>query len=540
MKVSMRKQKLINGGVRILSALFLVFITAAVVLYQKGYYDFTFIERPHSAPSETGSVQTETVTTGKNEETEAPVHTGVAVSDTTPVIPPPDEMGKTAAEVLLALPTLENAEAEGYEAQSGGTYDATWQLARVPLAYDNPLYSYSKYRARSLRVIEYNRNCIVTSEIYRNTARPAVMAKNGYLIVDNEGVSLSLYDANGTLLLENYGEKAYALTELRTKDGRAIFMHTEYETQLTHKPIMIADEYTGRPKESGRYEDAESEVTVEVYTYFTLKADGTFATLDASVVDEAKKKGVIFDAPTDYGTSESNIEVYKNEYSPRYGYRDKTTGKPILYATYLWAHEFRDGYGICSDGRELFVINEQGETVYSVGCQDPDIFFTVNEMTYPDTNGIEALGCYYFDHGLTRVRMRPNLITYAAYYYIKTDDYTTLIDINGNEFEIPGGYTLEGYSDGILLLKKKGENLYGYMSYRGEWIVEPEYSYARPFVMGLGVIGKNGTEIGIVDTNGDLVVPMVFDYISDISKGSVAMHDAETGWSVCLFMAKDG
>jgi hypothetical protein len=134
--------------------------------------------------------------------------------------------------------------------------------------------------------------------------------------------------------------------------------------------------------------------------------------------------------------------------------------------------------------------------------------------------------------------MRPNLVTYMTYYYIKTADYNTLIDIRGNEFQIPGGYTLESYSDGVLLLKKQDEALYGYMNYKGEWIVEPEYSYARPFVMGLGVIGDKDGKKGIVNTEGAFVVPMTFDKISDISKGTIALYDTSVGWSVLRLMAK--
>ena len=364
------------------------------------------------------------------------------------------------------------------------------------------------------------------------------MVRNGYLIVDNGDKTLSLYDKSGTLLLKDYDETAYALTDLRTVDGEAIFMQTKLEAQLIHKPIYTNDPYTGRPKFSGEYEEEESEEIVEIYTYYTLQKDGTWKTLDIATVNAAKASvGVIFDAPTDYGKSDGNIEVYQSE-GGRYGYRDKTTGKPIVYASYQWAYEFREGYGICFNGRELVFFNEKGDAVYTVGSHAPDIFFTANELTYPDTNGIEALGCYYFDHGLTRVRMRPNLVTYMTYYYIKTADYTTLIDAQGKEFQIPGGYTLEGYSNGILLLKKVDEELYGYMNNKGEWIVWPEYSYARPFVMGLGVIGNEDGKKGIVNTDGEFVIDMVFDEISDISSGTVILYDESIGWNICRLVSK--
>ena len=546
MKTPKQKQQIITWSIRVLSMLLLALIVAAVILYQKGYYDFTFIERPIKEATEvTEKIESDVATADTQElgttvpdnetvapETEAP-------TDPHPTVAVPSPSTTTAKEVLGALPLLSDAQTDGYTAQSGGTYDASsWVIAKMPFDYDGTKYAYSRHDVRGLRVTEYNRTCIVTSEVTKSALRPAIMARNGYLIVDNGDKTLSLYDENGDLLLEAYDEETYALTDLRTADGKAIFMQTTVEIQMLRKPIYTKDPYTGRPKESGEYEEKESKCAVKVYTYYTLNEDGTWKKLDIASVNEAKRVGVIYDAPTDYGKSDCDIEVYASAGGDRFGYRNKTTGKPIVYAMYVWAREFHDGYGVCFNGRELVVYNEQGEKVYSVGCHEPEIFFTANEVTFPDTNGLEALGCYYFDHGLMRVRMRPNLVTYMTYYYIKTADYNTLIDIRGNEFQIPGGYTLESYSDGVLLLKKQDEELYGYMNYKGDWIVQPEYSYARPFVMGLGVIGDKDGKKGIVNTEGAFVVPMTFDKISDISKGTIALYDTSVGWSVLRLMAK--
>ena len=64
------------------------------------------------------------------------------------------------------------------------------------------------------------------------------------------------------------------------------------------------------------------------------------------------------------------------------------------------------------------------------------------------------------------------------------------------------------------------------------------YTYAGPFSEGLCVLGYEGGKCGMIDTEGNVVIPFVFDYISDVSGGRIALYESSIGWSVIQKMVK--
>lgn len=100
---------------------------------------------------------------------------------------------------------------------------------------------------------------------------------------------------------------------------------------------------------------------------------------------------------------------------------------------------------------------------------------------------------------------------------------------DGTLYDVPGGYTVKAYSDGVFLLEKNG--LYGFMDYTGSWIAQPIYDYAEPFSEGLAVIGS-GNKRGVIDTSGRFVIPMLFDYIQSCSGGIITAWDEANGWHI--------
>lgn len=154
----------------------------------------------------------------------------------------------------------------------------------------------------------------------------------------------------------------------------------------------------------------------------------------------------------------------------------------------------------------------------------------------PDTLGIESIGCSGFDNGWLRLRVQAQSRMNNSYGTI-AQDIDRLINIDGEYFDIPEGYTLEGYSNGVLLLSKDG--LYGYYSINEYWIAQPIYDYARPFVQGLAVVGfENGT-VGMIDTEGNIVMPFVFTSISDVSSGIISAYIEGVGWNIYSLCAKE-
>ena len=110
-----------------------------------------------------------------------------------------------------------------------------------------------------------------------------------------------------------------------------------------------------------------------------------------------------------------------------------------------------------------------------------------------------------------------------------------LYNKNGTKINIPGNYSLENYSDGIMLVSKNGR--YGYMNIDNSWVFAPVFDEARPFFQGLAVAHSDGG-YGMVDTEGNAVLPFIFDYISDVSDGRVAAYSEELGWQIYTVISK--
>ena len=107
-------------------------------------------------------------------------------------------------------------------------------------------------------------------------------------------------------------------------------------------------------------------------------------------------------------------------------------------------------------------------------------------------------------------------------------DSKILVSAEGAKFAIPQGYSLVSYSDGVLLLEKEGK--YGYLDYTGKWIAQPIYTYARPFMEGLAVVGFEGGRKCVIDTTGDVVIPFYYSEITDLSGGLMAAWKSGAGW----------
>ena len=556
------KRKLLHflktGTARLASIAVFLLLTLALVLYQRGVYDFTFIERHVSAVPEASAGQP-----SDSAETE-PVREPVVTEENLPPLSAETEdeyieqtvddqssaQGGTqtpkklsAKQFSESLPDAKKDSAvKGLSRMTAGEYDPDkCILARLRVSGTKKDFSVSTYQARAVQATEYERGCIVSEAVTEEQPRPGLLLRNGYIIRDDGNGKLSLLDSNGVSVLTEYDESVFRLTELRTTDGRPVFTSSAWEKQEVKVPIYEKDEYSGRPIPTGEYEPEPVEEDVEILTYYVLDEDEKGNRKWLKVFEDSElltkvNRGLTFDSPLDYGESDCDLEAYS--YGSRWGYRVKSTQVPVIYPYYKKAFNPRNGYAVAYDEFAFYIIDTKGNVVKTINFDLPDVFVTFNEITIPDTDGIESLGCYYFSHGLTRVRIRENLRTYKAYNYIKTGDYAALIDVNGEKFPIPTGYSLISYSDGVLLLKRDGEELYGYMNYKGEWIAQPTYTYARPFISGLAAVGYSAGKSGMIDTEGNFVIPMSYQYVSDVSQGNIAVYDGTTGWEVFQIFTK--
>lgn len=186
---------------------------------------------------------------------------------------------------------------------------------------------------------------------------------------------------------------------------------------------------------------------------------------------------------------------------------------------------------------EAYIVNSSGKTVFK-GQTSPWVniggangkFYVVYKYILPKTFGIESIGCQGFDCGWIRLTVQ----TVAAERKVVVKEEYRLMNTEGKFFDIPDGFTLSGYSDGVLLLEKDGK--FGYYSIDGYWIAQPIYTYARPFIQGLAVVGYEMGTVGMIDTEGNVVVPMVFTSLSDVSSGRIVAYCENVGYKILTLM----
>ncbi|MBQ7983003.1 MAG: hypothetical protein IJ302_05510, partial [Clostridia bacterium] len=165
-------------AVRILSAAVMLAVLLCSVLYLRGYFDFTFIERvPLQADSaetqqpdaETPAPETEAV----GEDTAAGEDTEPVESDTGTVAPSQQgntqneqpqqnvQQKETAKTVSQSLKKAKTLLSQGWRVQTAGSYQAgTSTLANLSLSGLGSKYTYSKYEERQVITTEYEKGCI--------------------------------------------------------------------------------------------------------------------------------------------------------------------------------------------------------------------------------------------------------------------------------------------------------------------------------------------------------------------------------------------
>lgn len=231
---------------------------------------------------------------------------------------------------------------------------------------------------------------------------------------------------------------------------------------------------------------------------------------------------------------------------------DTTTTLTLQYTPYItqtmtWAGQYRHARAYnFSEGRAVTVtdnglirvINTGGGTaiyLYHIFKADDTMGNAYMTEFYiePFERDVTMLGYYYFDNGLMRLR-KCNRLSHVINKY--NEDMDILVDISGKQYRIPEGFTLVSYSEGVLLLERQGR--YGYYHKDGYWIAQPVYTYAMPFVEGVGVLGRADGMRGAIDKSGNVVIPFEYTDVSNASSGIFACFHPERGWEILAKMTK--
>ncbi len=492
------------------AAVLLVFGGAWLVLtYCLGYYDISFIDREaimgghiaETVPDDTDGKHNETADLSETTEDET------AAPDTAESEEIASVLSLHDSSLLPAVPAEYSplSEKEGYLPAASAYVPRHTTLSEMALPIDLPTeFSLNEAETEEIRYVVREEYGAYEAEYVSVTAeRPAVTLYMGNLLLDR-GDELLLLDADGNPLF-SFDGGTYRPAYTRDTEGRPLFL---------------------RVGEDG----------TETYCRITDDGKGFIA---SDYNDARDNRGLYFDYPRTYGLSDNGFSRVFDEEEGTYDYG--TEWGDVTYSDFTHAYAFSEGLACVASNRNnggMFFINEQGARV-----QDTFVTFLSGHDRYfiwdyakPASFGIESLGFFYFDHGLTRVRYQviDNYHWYTLGEARIVSDEDRLLRTDGTFFDLPGGFTLKGYSDGMILLEKDGR--YGFMDYTGGWIAEPIYASATPFLLGLAVLETEDGRCGMIDTEGNIVLPFAYDHISGASDGRIAAYREDEGWTVYRVM----
>lgn len=558
-----------------------VFVVVLVGLYYLGVYDLSFIERPAGWE---GNIDRLYKAFGIGQVVDAGEQPEPA-PDTEPQTPEdtrrPNNHGSGGTPgtrpnkpAKLEISTVSELREQGY-VMTDAVFGAGFRFAKLETSYSMPWeFSYTEkiYDKEELTYFEEGEEPV--RNVVRATAvRPALELYMGYILYDDRG-ALYLLGPDGTPLCR-YDDTRYIPAYTRDKKGRPLF-YTTYNYTVAYPTSL------GEPDEDGNREWLQTaSLTLEGKKYYYLAENGqTFVESDYD--DVTDNRGLYFDYPAYYGLGDGDLNRYYKRYTrvqtdldgkttakegadwlygktaPDYNYEPETEeDPPAPEFPYTMAYPYNGGYAAVlrdvewdyyadakEDGQvvnkkfdvvsnEMRVIDANGKEMFASrkNYLSSDNWYANERFVEPLSRGIDALGSYYFDHGL----MRLHIQAYDRFHFTEYDlirivsEEDVLVRPDGTRFSIPNGYRLVSYSDGILLLERDG--LYGYMTSTGVWILQPEATDAKPFLEGVAVVQRNG-KYGVINTDGDLVLPSEFDYISNVSSGNIVAYSAEKGWSI--------
>lgn len=560
-------------------------------LYYFGYYDLTFVERPASwnhtvdelgellfgkgdAPA-TEPPATEPPAT-EPPATEPPVTEPVpsdgAVTDSP--IPPakqePTESEFRSVEELAAAGFLPSNQTFRAGAMTFGLLTPAMPLPEKRTFREGVTYMLSYQAPDPTRSLSN----LTPRYLGSLGARPAVSLYMGYFLID-DGTTLTVADSDGHPLCTMDSERLFC-ANVRDADGRPLFFE---KSSVTVTVPAVTETRTGldangNPVTQQVVIQPAKDVKVDINRYYYLSVqDGVGTFVESDYREEVDGRGAAVDTPAGYGTPDNgfgrrvrvtrtylttlkgaNVVLNKcawcylnaasktltgYEFSRAYAYRE---GRAVAEYTYSFDATRGDKF-YTYEITSLVVLNERGKILfrpYSVFRYET--WYMISWLTFPDQLGEQALGFFYYDHGLLRVRRVTVDYSYWVYQSGEArilEDENILIDLNGNEVATPAGCELVSYSDGIMLLKTK-ERTYAYVDYRGVVIADPLFDRAHAFSEGLGVCReKQSGKWGVIDTKGNTVIPFVYDEMSQVSEGTIAAFK-DGCWTIFRKMAKAG
>ena len=518
----MKKKRIV--AIQIAAAVIGVVIAVLVVLYAAGYYDFSFIKRPETDPAETTAPPSE-------EETVGPQNG-------------PDETKKNTSETysgfISSVGSYKDAVKDGKVVISNRDYAPGKDKLYIMDSGDGNLaktkgerFGIAWGKTRTVETVITNEKTkeTKTTEKTESGDLPLFIGYNGYIIY--QGKHSEVYSSNGKLVADNIGNAVPAY--FCDKSGRPLFIQNDAYYVLEKGKLEKVDPEGF--EQSPDYSVVQKKAADSMPVLYSEQAE----VLKVTNEDEVKYNSAERQRLRDKAYSESDIDILLPLIDPitektteyRFGYRfseEESTG-----AVYKRGYPFSStGLAVVETGDGSYcAISADGKVVLdpsdNFDVRVDGAYDTLEEIwALPDTFGEESLGMTSFDkNGYLRVRR------VVRYRYDKSRivlEEQALVNMKGEYIQIPEKFSLRNYSCGVMMLERDGK--FGFMTTAGNFIVDPECVSARPFIGGTAVVSYGEGRTGMVDTEGNTVIPPVFDYISDNCGGIVTAYRGGSGWTV--------
>lgn len=529
-----KKYRLIlQGG----TALAFVLIFTAVIFYAKGYFDLTFVRRPERPEEETEQQQQE------GEKRNPDNHSG-EVNDQyiKNNVSEGDEAHTTYAEMISKIPLVSELKEKNYE-KTDESFDRDYYvLARLEIPEVTTAFTHSDELVEKPEKVYDKYGGYKTVMQTVKQAKPAIKLYDGMILYNDDTNGHILFDSDFNEMISDFDTTKYVPAYKFTYSGHLpIFNIDGASFVLLKKEYYPEDEETSAETTEKKEETTEKKAETTARSTTETKAEEKEPEpivqyiLTEIMPDEFPATYPTADIPARYlrGTL-NDYELIHDPITDLWGYTDtiSNTIEPRFFAAYdfnsngLAAVVTQEGKYIFIDTNCAVAIDHSGSLRYQNGKMC-DYY-----LIPPDTYGLESLGMFYFDHGLTRVRYR----LYDQKDGIKKtyEDYDMLINEKGEKFDLPIGYNLISYSEGVSVLEKDGK--YGLYDITQRWLAKPIYDSVSPFIEGVSVICSKNGKYALIDTRGNILLDFVFDYISMPSNGVIAAYEQENGWSVFQIM----
>lgn len=225
-----------------------------------------------------------------------------------------------------------------------------------------------------------------------------------------------------------------------------------------------------------------------------------------------------------------------------WGYMD-TLGNRVIEPVYPMAGFFTEGLAYAQIGDALGFINMSGEVViepaYAAATNFHNGFASVmvdEDWMVIDKNGDFTMETYFakpmvFNNGLAKFKLEMGLRSKYGF-----------VNIYGDTVIYPQYEFVSDFSEGLCMATLDGST-YGYIDINGEWVVEPSFSLGvlmkmndefdfsdKNFKGGYVAIEKE-EKYGLMNRNGEIVVPCQFDFLGQFGEGLIpARKDDKYGY----------